>query len=182
MGSQGIARRRGLLHPIVIHKSYLQKKFDGAVWLPSKEEREREGRHKKLASGVTMRSKDGDHDKVRGGLEAGAVVFVQGEQDATNSEPLAGENIYNSRTRAFTDRQKQFGETGTWFWFGEHKSPKPLPALFGGVAACTQLVTSSIGETKVFYCTMLMCQIHLIALVTTCSCRGLSCCIIMRQL
>ena len=125
------------LQPITIHKSYLQKKFDGAIWLPSKDEREREGRHKKLASGVTMRSKDGDHDTVKGGLESGAIVFVEGGQDETNTEPLAAENIYNSRTRAFTDRQRIIGSTGTWFWFGDHVSPNPLPALYGGVGACS---------------------------------------------
>ena len=79
-----------------------------------------------------MRSKDGDHDTVKGGLESGAIVFVEGGQDETNTEPLAAENIYNSRTRAFTDRQRIIGSTGTWFWFGDHVSPNPLPALYGG--------------------------------------------------
>ena len=144
----GIYGPEAKYHKLTHHESHLSRRFDGAKWYIKSSGKGYPSYMREVETAVGV----GETSTLQeGGLEAGALVFIDLDQDShpTNAnDPDLEEGAATTAIPGGSWSESAFngglsgkrgGRAGTFYWYGEHRADVRVrkPTLYGGVGACS---------------------------------------------
>ena len=139
----GILGPEAKYHKLTHHESHLSKRFNGAKWYIKSSGEGYPSYMREVENTISIGKE--------GGLEAGALVFIDLDQDNHPSNPNDPDLEEGSATTAIPGGSwsesgfngglsgKKGGRAGTFYWYGEHRADQRVrkATLYGGVGACS---------------------------------------------
>jgi hypothetical protein len=135
-------------HKLTHHDSHLSRQFNRAKWYVKSSGDGYPSYMREVESAVDNGTSSVQKE---GGLEAGALVFIDLDQDTHPSNPNDPDIEEGAATTAIPGGSwsesaftgglpgKRGGRAGTFYWYGEHRADLRVrkPTLYGGVGACS---------------------------------------------